>query len=121
MHIKRYTFKYHKNNTVSIYDTDTGRYTVARKTLYSDVECSTTRFHSTTRQSQTEDHGPRCCHLGSYYKRSKSSPVCPSDCNWYYCAHFIAILQGTKNVVSTKAACELRFSWAATSSNIIGL
>ena len=51
---------------------------------------------------------PRCCHLGSYFKRPKSSSVRPLACNWYYCAQFIAKL---------KAACALRFSWAATSSN----
>ena len=44
---------------------------------------------------------PRCCHLGSYSKRPKSSPVRPLACNWYYCAQFIA---------KPKAACELRFS-----------
>jgi len=52
---------------------------------------------------------PRCCHLGSYFKRPKSSPVRPSACNWYYCAQFIA---------KPKAACALRFSWATTSSNL---
>jgi len=52
---------------------------------------------------------PRCCRLGSYFKRSKSSPVRPLACNWYYCAEFIA---------KPKAACALRFSWAATSSNL---
>ena len=40
----------------------------------------------------------------------KSSPVRPLACNWYYCAQFIA---------KPKAACAaLRFSWAATSSNL---
>jgi len=39
---------------------------------------------------------PRCCHLGSYFKRPKSSPVRPLACNWYYCAQFIA---------KPKAAC----------------
>ena len=52
---------------------------------------------------------PRCCHLGSYLKHRKSSPVRPLACNWYYCAQFIA---------KPKAACALRFSWAATSSNL---
>jgi len=52
---------------------------------------------------------PRCCHLGSYFTRPKSSPVRPLACNRYYCAPFIA---------KPKAACELRFSWAATSSNL---
>jgi len=52
---------------------------------------------------------PRCCHLGSYFKCPKSSPVRPSACNWYYCAQLIA---------NVKAASELRFSWAATSSNL---
>ena len=52
---------------------------------------------------------PRCCHLQSYFKRPKSSPVRPLVCNWYYCAQFIA---------KPKAACALRFSWAATSSNL---
>jgi len=35
--------------------------------------------------------------------------VHPLACNWYYCAQFIA---------KPKAACALRFSWAATSSNL---
>jgi len=52
---------------------------------------------------------PRCCHLGSYFKRPKSSPVRPLACNWYYCAHFIA---------KPKAACALSFSWTAKSSNL---
>jgi len=39
---------------------------------------------------------PRCCHLGSYFKRPNSSPVRPLACNWYYCAQFIA---------KPKAAC----------------
>ena len=51
---------------------------------------------------------PRCCHMGRYFKRPKSSPVLPLACNWYYCAQFIA---------KPKAVCALRFSWAATSSN----
>jgi len=51
---------------------------------------------------------PRCCHLGSYFKRPKSSPVRPLACNWYYCAQFIT---------KPKAACALRVSRAATSSN----
>jgi len=34
---------------------------------------------------------------------------CPLACSWYYCVHFIA---------RSKAACALRFSWAATSSNL---
>ena len=52
---------------------------------------------------------PRCCHPGSYFKRPKSCPVRPLARRWYYCAHFIA---------KPKAACALRFSWAATSSNL---
>jgi len=52
---------------------------------------------------------PRCCHLESYFKRPKSSPVRPSACIWYYCAQFIA---------KPKAACALRFSLAAASSNL---
>ena len=52
---------------------------------------------------------PRCCHLGSYFKRSKSSPVRPLACNWYYGAQLIA---------KPKAACALRFSWAATSEQL---
>jgi len=35
--------------------------------------------------------------------------VRPLACNWYYCAQFIA---------KPKAACALRFSWAATSINL---
>jgi len=42
-------------------------------------------------------------------KRPKSSPVRPLACNWYHCAQLIA---------KPKAACALRFSWAATSSNL---
>jgi len=53
--------------------------------------------------------GARRRHLGSYCKRRKSSPVPPLACNWYYCAQFTA---------KPKAACALRFSWAATSSNL---
>jgi len=52
---------------------------------------------------------PRCCHLGSYFKRPKSSPVRSLACNWYCCAQFIA---------KPKDASALRFSWAATSSNL---
>jgi len=52
---------------------------------------------------------PRCCLLGSYVKRPKSSPVRPLACSWYYCAQLIA---------KPKAACALRLSWAATSSNV---
>jgi len=52
---------------------------------------------------------PRCCHLGSYFNRPKSSLVRPLACNWYYCAQLTAKL---------KAACALRFNWAATSSNL---
>ena len=52
---------------------------------------------------------PRCCYLGSYFKRPKSSPVRSLACNWYYCAQFTA---------KPKAACALRFSWAVTSSNL---
>jgi len=51
---------------------------------------------------------PRSCHLESYLKRPKSSPVRSLACNWYYCAQFTA---------KSKAECVLRFSWAATSSN----
>ena len=50
---------------------------------------------------------PRFCHLGSYFEHLKSSPVRPLACNWYYCAQFIA-----------RTVCALRFSWAATSSNL---
>jgi len=46
-----------------------------------------------------------CCRLGSHFKRPKSSPVRPLAYNWYYCAQFAA---------NPKAACTLRFSWAAT-------
>jgi len=52
---------------------------------------------------------PRCCHLDSYLKRPKSSPVCLLACNWYYCAQLTA---------KPKAACALRFRWAVTSSNL---
>ena len=44
---------------------------------------------------------PRCCHLGSYFKRPKTSPVRPLACSRYYCAQFIA---------KCKAACALHFS-----------
>ena len=53
------------------------------------------------------------CHshtyLGSFFKRPKTSSVRPLACSWYYCAQFTA---------KPKAACALRFSWAATSSNL---
>jgi len=49
---------------------------------------------------------PRCCLLGSYFKRPKSSQVRPLACNGYYCAQFIT---------KPKASCALCFSWAATS------
>ena len=55
---------------------------------------------------------PVCCHLESYFKRPKSSPVRPLACSWYYSAQFIA---------KPKAVCALRFSWAATSTNFFGL
>ena len=58
------------------------------------------------RRSQTP---PPVLLPGSYFKRPKSSPVLPFACNWYYCAQFTA---------KPKAACALRFSWAATSSNL---
>jgi len=43
-------------------------------------------------------------------KRPKSSPVRPLACNSYYCAVY--------SQAKLKAACALRFSWAATSSNL---
>jgi len=49
---------------------------------------------------------PRCCHLRSYFKRPKSSPMRPLASNRYYCAQLIA---------RPKAACALCFSWTATS------
>ena len=52
---------------------------------------------------------PRCCHLPSYFKRPKSSPVHALACNWYYCGQLIA---------KPKAAYALRCSRAATSSNL---
>ena len=52
---------------------------------------------------------PRCCQLRSYFMPPKSSSVRPLACNWHYCAQFIA---------KPKAACALRFSWTATSSNL---
>jgi len=55
---------------------------------------------------------PVCCHLESYFKRPKSSPVRPLACNWYYSAQFVA---------KPKAVCALRFSWAAASTNFFGL
>jgi len=40
---------------------------------------------------------PRCCYLGSYFKRPKCSPaVRARACNWYNCAQFVA---------KPKAAC----------------
>ena len=52
---------------------------------------------------------PRCCHLRSYFKLPKISPVRPLACNWHYCVQLIA---------KPKAACALRFGWAATLSNL---
>jgi len=75
-----------------------------------DHECQDSRTRPRPNRAAV-DHRlrPRCCHLGSYSKRSKSSPVRPLACNWYYCARFIA---------KPKAACAPRFSWVATSSNV---
>jgi len=74
-------------------------------------------IHATTLDRTNQREGshmdrrlrPRCRHLASYFKRPKSSPVRPLARSWYYCVHFIA---------KPKAACALRFSWAATSSNL---
>ena len=52
---------------------------------------------------------PGCCQLGSYSKRPKSSTMRPLAYNWCYCSQSIA---------KPKAACALRFSWVATSSNL---
>jgi len=80
--------------------------------------CNCNRIiHATTLDRTNQREGshmdrrlrPRCCHLASYFKRPKSSPVRPLARSWYYCVHFIA---------KPKAACALRFSWAATSSNL---
>jgi len=38
---------------------------------------------------QQRRHRSRCCHLGSYFERPKSSPVRPLACNWYYCAQLV--------------------------------
>ena len=54
---------------------------------------------------------PRCCRLGSYSKRPKSGSVRPLACESYYCAHFVA-------KPNAECALRLRFSWAATSSNL---
>ena len=59
-----------------------------------------------TKQSQIADSNPVCCHLGSYFKRPKSSPVRPLTCN---CTHLIT---------KPKAACAVRFRSAATLSNL---
>ena len=66
------------------------------------VENSKTKNQQGSHRPQTL---PPCCHLESYFKRPKSSPVRPFVYNRYYCAQFIA---------KPKAACALRFSWAAT-------
>ena len=42
------------------------------------------------------------------YQQRPFSGSRPLACNWYYCAQFIA---------KPKAACALRFRWAATSSS----
>jgi len=51
---------------------------------------------------------PRCCHLGSYFKCPKSSPMRPLACNWYYCTV----------LAKPKAACALPFRRVPTSSNL---
>ena len=48
---------------------------------------------------------PQCCHLIRLREISRASVAC----NWYSYAPFIA---------KPKAACELRLSWAATSSRL---
>jgi len=52
---------------------------------------------------------PQCCHVGSYVKCPRSSPMHPLACDWYYCTQLIA---------KAKATYALCFSWAATSSNL---
>jgi len=81
-------------------------------TVCSAAPCFPIRRESTpTPNTAVIDHRlrPRCCHPGSYFKRSKSSPVRPLACNWYCCAMIIA---------KPKAAYVLRFSRTATSSNL---
>jgi len=71
------------------------------------TSCYTQLLTVQTSQSQTADSAPAAANREA--KRPKSSPVRPSACDWYYCAQFTA---------KPKAACALRFSWAATSSNL---
>ena len=81
--------------------------------LYLLTYCSFSTGHRPIANKAAIDrrHRPRCCHLGSYFKRPKSrpSPVRPLACSWYYCAQIIA---------KPKAACGPRISWAVTSSNL---
>jgi len=71
------------------------------------TSCYTQLLTVQTSRSQTADSAPAAATREA--KRPKSSPVRPSACDWYYCAQFTA---------KPKAACALRFSWAATSSNL---
>jgi len=50
--------------------------------------------------------------LGSQFKRPKSSPLSPLTYSW------LAITAHSFFIAKTKAVCALRFSWAATSSNL---
>jgi len=52
---------------------------------------------------------PRCCHLGSYFKRPKTSPLRPLACNWYYCAFFIAKPKAAHALRSVMGLLQLRY------------
>jgi len=70
----------------------TGKRCCRRRTASGEFRISTTQPHDDINDKTVIDRRlrPRCCHLGSYFKRPKSSPVCPLACNWYYSALFIA-------------------------------
>ena len=66
--------------------------------------CNTTPSH----RPQTPPPGAATWEV-TLSARKVYSPMRLLACSWYYCAQFIA---------KPKAACALRFSWAATSSNL---
>ena len=59
---------------------------------------------------------PRCCNLGSYFKRPKSSPVRPLACNWYYCAGTVySQVQGCV-CIALQLGGDVEQPWLMTSS-----
>jgi len=76
--------------------------------------CSSKKCHSPTgcrqqRGSHRPQTPPPVLLHAKLLSAPANSPVHSLACDWYYCVNFIA---------KPKAACALRFSWSATSSNL---